>query len=539
MAKKPNWPTGITVADEQIQIVTEDRYLLERRGSMFIVIPVAGFLFWLIGQIITQDQSGIFFAFLWMVFIGFGVALNFSPSFFRQIASTLSLPDAAVCFFLPRYVTTVNPNGVFIEAKGSSLADYQTANFTPAPHYLPDQIDQIFVKRFGYQDGTGSTYNLIVMLNTGDQFVILVPNTTLYQALVLEECAEELLGIVDRRIKGEARYGLRQFAQNHEWPFEVTPGTDEISLAGIYEDCRISITSDYQASDPTRPWRFLVLTAQRYGDISEIQTPEAIQAALARLATMFDRDNEVFKYLYNMEFHQGGRILIKEWGNTNPTQETLILILEAMTHLVKDYPIVIRQGDAIIVTLRHLVEQTLKDDVISFVKTGFYNNDRRHPLALQYVTQVTKMSLAQPIEIHHRLCPQCLTQFKTYQLRTSTNQKLDYGACRLCQQGTTYLVANPAVLVLDQTMSEDYTKQETQLRLNWLKQRQLADVDQVEIIKAGDEDVERLVVAFGNDTDLSRKPGYQQMRCTVAADCTLSENTHRLLKHTFGEVKII
>jgi hypothetical protein len=76
------------------------------------------------------------------------------------------------------------------------------------------------------------------------------------------------------------------------------------------------------------------------------------------------------------------------------------------------------------------------------------------------------------------------------------------------------------------------------LRVNWLLRRSLFDFDRVEIIQASDEDVERFVVQVGNDTDPLRKPRYQEMTCRLGVDCHLSENTLRILEHTFREVTV-
>jgi hypothetical protein len=66
------------------------------------------------------------------------------------------------------------------------------------------------------------------------------------------------------------------------------------------------------------------------------------------------------------------------------------------------------------------------------------------------------------------------------------------------------------------------------LQVNWLARQALFDFDQIEIIRATDEDVERFTVQAGNDTDAFRRPGYALMRCLIAPDCRLSENTLRI-----------
>jgi arabinogalactan endo-1,4-beta-galactosidase len=74
------------------------------------------------------------------------------------------------------------------------------------------------------------------------------------------------------------------------------------------------------------------------------------------------------------------------------------------------------------------------------------------------------------------------------------------------------------------------------LRVNWSKRRAVFDFDQVEIVAAKDEEVERFCVQVGNDMDEWRQPRYKKMTCAVTQECSLSEHTLRILRRTFGEV---
>jgi len=74
-------------------------------------------------------------------------------------------------------------------------------------------------------------------------------------------------------------------------------------------------------------------------------------------------------------------------------------------------------------------------------------------------------------------------------------------------------------------------------RVNCLNRPQLFDFDWIEIKQATDEDVERFVARLGNDTDPWRQSRYPQMRVTVSPDCNLSDNTVRVLRDMFGEVR--
>lgn len=94
------------------------------------------------------------------------------------------------------------------------------------------------------------------------------------------------------------------------------------------------------------------------------------------------------------------------------------------------------------------------------------------------------------------------------------------------------------IAVLDSTWAEESQRPSVDmLRVNWLRRRALFDFDQIEIIQATDQQVEELVTMVGNDTDSWRRSRYRQMRCFIDPDCKLTENTVRILRDTFGEVK--
>jgi hypothetical protein len=82
-------------------------------------------------------------------------------------------------------------------------------------------------------------------------------------------------------------------------------------------------------------------------------------------------------------------------------------------------------------------------------------------------------------------------------------------------------------------------QQDQIVRVNWLSRRDLFDFDQIEIINASDEEVERFAIQVGNDTHPLRQPRYKEMDCLVAKDCRLSQNSLRVLQRTFGQVTVL
>ena len=77
------------------------------------------------------------------------------------------------------------------------------------------------------------------------------------------------------------------------------------------------------------------------------------------------------------------------------------------------------------------------------------------------------------------------------------------------------------------------------VRVNWFAHGDLFDFDQVEIISATDEEVERFAVKVGNDTDPFRQPHYKNMPCRIAENCNLSKNSIKVLQKMFGEVSYV
>ncbi|MCP4397866.1 MAG: hypothetical protein GY801_11290 [bacterium] len=133
------------------------------------------------------------------------------------------------------------------------------------------------------------------------------------------------------------------------------------------------------------------------------------------------------------------------------------------------------------------------------------------------------------------VCPSCLTRYKAHKVWLGVFVDLlpiTYYGCRICGQSREFLEGR-LVAVLDSRMDTERVQQDGTLRVNWLERRALLDFDEVEIVQAGDEDVERFAVQVGNDTDDFRQSRYREMSCTIVPDCGLSENTLRILQSTF------
>jgi hypothetical protein len=109
--------------------------------------------------------------------------------------------------------------------------------------------------------------------------------------------------------------------------------------------------------------------------------------------------------------------------------------------------------------------------------------------------------------------------------------------CRICGRSDKAKTdIREVVAVLDTEMSEELACADGVARVGYLKRDAPFDFDRVEIARAGDYEVERFCVQVGNDADSFRRGRYSKMRCVVASECRLSENTLRILRSMFGEV---
>jgi hypothetical protein len=163
--------------------------------------------------------------------------------------------------------------------------------------------------------------------------------------------------------------------------------------------------------------------------------------------------------------------------------------------------------------------------------------DTRRPLNeaarwnLQSVTEILE-----PV-LNELLCSSCLAWLERKERQFLQWKPVHWYACRVCgKAGRVFAGVEEVVAVLDEDWEEETAERKGILRVNWLRRRTLFDFDRVEIVAAADEEVERFLIAVGNDTDEWRQSRYKHMVCAVARQCALSENTLRILRSTFGEV---
>lgn len=216
------------------------------------------------------------------------------------------------------------------------------------------------------------------------------------------------------------------------------------------------------------------------------------------------------------------KISYKYFGFENNI-DYLRFLFNLLVNLAIGYHKVVGLGGEAVPALQRII--TDKNDVLQ----------RIAPEILKDIAHETKNRLG-----HHPasfLCPQCWAYPDTYKVRISWWRTITYYGCRLCGQSRVFLEKR-GIVVLDGDMTTEQAEQDESLWINWLLYRNLFDFSEVQILRATDKDVEEFAIQVGNDTDKKRKKRYQSMSCIISADCKLSQNTMRVLRHIFGQVKI-
>lgn len=204
--------------------------------------------------------------------------------------------------------------------------------------------------------------------------------------------------------------------------------------------------------------------------------------------------------------------------------ETLVEELENyhwLKRFIARHVLLYRGGEAV-----EMLETIAKDDSSEVQKITAW--------LIESISAETSERLAQ--ESESWICSHCFVRCSPHRL--VWKPILTYYGCRTCKRS--YELINwpkMVICIIDRDWSELYRQIDESLAVNWLEHRAVFDFDQVEIIRATDEDVERFAMNVGNDTDPHRKSKYNELPCRIAEDCHLSENTLRILQTMFGAIE--
>jgi len=135
------------------------------------------------------------------------------------------------------------------------------------------------------------------------------------------------------------------------------------------------------------------------------------------------------------------------------------------------------------------------------------------------------------------LCAKDLTRFIFYPVYLPDKSTTGYYACRVCRRIENAFYPIQVIVELNSERAEERFKQDNLLYVSWLKRRTLFDFDQVKVERVSDRDVQEFAIQVGNDTDTFRASRYKHMKCVIASNCRLLENTIRILESQFGSVE--
>ncbi|MEM7347788.1 MAG: hypothetical protein AAF485_26440, partial [Chloroflexota bacterium] len=137
-----------------------------------------------------------------------------------------------------------------------------------------------------------------------------------------------------------------------------------------------------------------------------------------------------------------------------------------------------------------------------------------------------------------QICPECLTNFILHEIELPLYlSPITYYGCKGCYNNQNGIGDLERVVAnLDQASKKMYLHQNQILYINWLIYRQLFSFDEVHIVQASDEDVERFAVQVANNIPLDDETYYKRIPCFIASSCDLSLNTKRILQNVFGHV---
>lgn len=216
-----------------------------------------------------------------------------------------------------------------------------------------------------------------------------------------------------------------------------------------------------------------------------------------------------------------GEIISYEQSENENDRYHIQLLLDKLCNLADIYPKLITLGGEVVPHLQAMIVQ--ENFVLQSVATQL----------LQDITRDTTTQLG--YRASNLLCPSCLMRFGPHKISVVWWKNLIYYGCRACGQSRSFFEGK-VILTLNNKESSEHPQQDGVLEINWLTERKIFDFDEVAIIDASDEDVERFTVQIGND--IERRQFYQQMGCKISSDCKLSENTLRILRRVFGHLEI-
>lgn len=215
---------------------------------------------------------------------------------------------------------------------------------------------------------------------------------------------------------------------------------------------------------------------------------------------------------------EGQRVVYEQFGIEENIQY-LQFLLDLLADLANNYASIIATGGEAISALQEIATGKSFRDIATQLLLGIGRETTS-----RFSDRVSRI-----------FCPYCFVQFDRCEFSLLRWKRVTYYGCRTCSQSRRFFEGR-IIAVLDNRLKRKNHQDDGILYVNWLELRTLFDFNEVRIVQADDEDVERFIVQLGNDTDPFRNFRYRQAICTVSSGCNLSENSMRILRQTFESV---
>jgi predicted Zn finger-like uncharacterized protein len=427
----------------------------------------------------------------------------------------------------------------------------------PLPFRLNQQVEpatlkQLYTKQkiHRQKNSVRYSYEIRFLTHNGQDRVLLKDFDKAEEAVYLERVIEHFLGIKDITVAGEvfeSKDGLtninwnnwRLFAKEHGFIF--TPGKvlEEVRVSGLYDGCHFGMMAfrrDWEQKDSV--YTRLELARPAGHQNTEADRPQSIHLNKDKLVSLFNPSRSNMRLKGIVETTARGAKLTYTHKDLITSRGYLEFTLNALRDLIYAYPHLVTLGGEAISAL-----QPIAANKEYFLQTILAQSpqDRNHPLQLvaaQLLQDAAEYTTHLRDPMPYLVCKQCLVHCASHQIEVLGLGTVTFYGCQNCYQSRDFFEADAVIAVLNNQNLQQIHQRQRILRINWLVRRALFDFDTVEILQANDEDVERFAVQVGNDTDPIRKPRYEEMRCLVSKDCGLSDNSLRILRHTFGSVEM-
>ncbi|MCP4369554.1 MAG: hypothetical protein GY797_15800 [Deltaproteobacteria bacterium] len=333
---------------------------------------------------------------------------------------------------------------------------------------------------------------------------------------------------ISRRKKERKQTAVwKKFAQDHNLKF--TPGSffnSDVKISGLYRNYYVELFTSWHQKEGNktgnyRCTNFYLFTNRRnWNDIKPVELDDH-EITEQQIISLLVPNGLVCHLRKNVLISVDEKKIHCRYENFEEDKEYLSKLIDMLCDLENNYSVIVNSGGEFVPTL-----QTIANN----------NSHLFRSIAIYLLEGIASKSERLRISKPKLLCPRCFLRYKTQKVKLFGRESPSYYACPKCHQNRDYFLGR-VVAVLNNRMKKECREIQNALKVNWCFGRKIFDFDTVEIEQATDEDVERFAVQVGNDTDEVRKSRYKQMICKISPSCELSENTIRILQHTFAHVE--